>query len=196
MQISSHPPDIRGRSGEVSLTGDEEGSKERIFTRRDTVLMSIYTPLFMAQIVLFVFFFHNHLGLDLVLYLGWGIWVAGVALAIAPMVILKRRGGVPRGKSYMSTTELVETGLYGVVRHPQYLGGILFSVAMVLITHHWTCLAAGAGAMVPFYLSVVEEDRAMVEKFGDDYRRYMERVPRLNAFAGLARLVDRRKSEQ
>ena len=174
--------------------GGKDGSKQRVFTRWDTVLMYIYTPLFLVQIVIFIFFPHNQLGLDLMLYIGWGVWVVSVAFAIAPMVILKRGGGVPRGKSYMSTTELVDTGLYGIVRHPQYLGGLLFSVSMVLITQHWACLAAGAGAMVPFYLSVMEEDRAMVEKFGDDYRRYMERVPRLNVLAGLARRVGRRGS--
>lgn len=174
---------------------DGEVAPSRTISRRDAVLMWIYTPLFVIQIVLFFFFYYNHLGLRWVLYIGWCVWAVSVALAIAPMLILKRRGAVPRGKSYMGTTKLVDTGLYGVVRHPQYLGGLLFSVSMVLITQHWTCLAAGAGASVPFYLSVMEEDKAMVEKFGDDYRRYMERVPRLNAFAGLARLAARRQGD-
>jgi len=34
-------------------------------------------------------------------------------------------GGVKEGESYVKTTRLVDESLYAVVRHPQYLGGIL-----------------------------------------------------------------------
>lgn len=164
-----------------------EGVGHGGMTRKDIFLSAIYTPLIIVQLVLFMFFFHNHLGIDIVLYIGWGVWVVSVALAIAPIVILKRRGGVAKGDSYMKTTRIVDTGLYSVVRHPQYLGGLLFSVAMILVTQHWMCLAAGAGAIVPFYLSVLEEDKNLVNRYGDEYRDYMRRVPRLNILAGIYR---------
>ena len=57
--------------------------------------------------------------------LGWLVWAAGMVLVMAPIVMFPRRGGVSRGKSFVHTTQLVDTGIYAVVRHPQYLGGIL-----------------------------------------------------------------------
>ena len=57
--------------------------------------------------------------------LGWVVWAAGMALVMAPIIMFPRRGGVARGKSFVHTTRLVDTGIYAVVRHPQYLGGIL-----------------------------------------------------------------------
>jgi protein-S-isoprenylcysteine O-methyltransferase Ste14 len=38
-----------------------------------------------------------------------------------------------------------------------------------------------------------EEDQRMIDKFGDDYRSYMERVPRMNFIAGFAGLIRQNK---
>jgi protein-S-isoprenylcysteine O-methyltransferase Ste14 len=37
-----------------------------------------------------------------------------------------------------------------------------------------------------------EEDERLVQQFGDDYVRYMHRVPRMNILAGVIRLLRRR----
>ena len=42
------------------------------------------------------------------------------------------------------------------------------------------------------YVDLLKADERLVEKFGDAYRGYMERVPRVNAVAGLIRLVRQR----
>ena len=57
--------------------------------------------------------------------IGWVVWALGMVLVMAPIVTFPRRGGVPRGKWFVHTTRLVDTGFYAVVRHPQYTGGIL-----------------------------------------------------------------------
>jgi len=44
---------------------------------------------------------------------------------------------VSKGKSYVGTTRLVDTSLYAIVRHPQYLGGILFNLMLMLLAQHW-----------------------------------------------------------
>jgi protein-S-isoprenylcysteine O-methyltransferase Ste14 len=38
-----------------------------------------------------------------------------------------------------------------------------------------------------------EEDQRLIEQFGDDYRAYMKRVPRMNVFLGLFRWLKSRK---
>ncbi|MFC2012573.1 hypothetical protein ACFLVU_05525 [Chloroflexota bacterium] len=45
-------------------------------------------------------------------------------------------------------------------------------------------------------LSVKEEDKNLVEKFGEDYAAYKERVPGMNIFLGIIRLLRRRKLDK
>jgi len=131
----------------------------------------------------------------LVLFIiGWVVWAFGMVLVMAPIVMFPRRGGVPKGKSFASTTRLVDTGIYTIVRHPQYTGGVLAIFLTTLLWYpHWLFGVLGVTGTVVIYLSCKEEDRYLIEKFGDDYGRYMQKVPRMNILAGLIRLVRRRK---
>ena len=128
--------------------------------------------------------------------IGWIVWAFGMVLVIAPFVMFPRHGGVARGKSYVHTTKLVQTGIYAVVRHPQYTGGIyaLFLTTLLLYPH-WIFAAMGVPGVIFLYLSTIAEDKRLVEQFGDDYRDYMERVPRTNIFLGIIRLWRRRQQE-
>jgi hypothetical protein len=87
---------------------------------------------------------------------------------------------VPKGKSYIQTTVLVDSGVYAVVRHPQYLAGILLSLALILITQHRFIAILGVVAMVLNYLIARKANQELIEKFGDDYKRYMQKVPRIS----------------
>lgn len=126
--------------------------------------------------------------------IGWVVWAFGMVLVMAPVVMFPRRGGVRKGKSFVNTTRLVDTGIYAVVRHPQYTGGVY---ALFLTTFLWypdwvfgVLGAVGAGVV---YMGCREEDQRLIEKFGDAYVDYMERVPRMNVFLGFYRWLKRRK---
>ena len=127
---------------------------------------------------------------------GWVVWTLGMILVMAPIVTFPRRGGVPKRKSFVHTTRLVDTGIYGVVRHPQYLGGIfaIFMATLLLYPHLLFAALGGLGTAV-VYVGCVREDRSLVQKFGDEYTQYMKRVPRVNLLLGLARLFRRRITE-
>ncbi|MFO7772401.1 MAG: hypothetical protein R6V59_00390 [Dehalococcoidia bacterium] len=43
-------------------------------------------------------------------------------------------------------------------------------------------------AVVILYWSAGEEERGLVEQFGNDHRSYMKRVPRMNIILGITRL--------
>jgi protein-S-isoprenylcysteine O-methyltransferase Ste14 len=122
--------------------------------------------------------------------IGWVVCAGGMVLVVAPIVMFPRRGGVSKGKSYVDTTRLVDTGIYAVVRHPQYTGGIIaIFLANLLLYPHWLFAVLGVVGSVVIYLGCREEDKYLVEKFGDDYKRYMQRVPQMNFFLGIARLL-------
>ena len=118
------------------------------------------------------------------------VWVFGMVLVMAPIVMFPRRGRVPKGKSFVNTTRLVDTGIYAVVRHPQYTGGVFSIFITTLLWYpHWLFGLLGVIGTVVIYMSCREEDQRLIEKFGDDYKEYMQRVPRMNFLLGAIRLL-------
>ncbi len=127
---------------------------------------------------------------------GWTVWAFGMVLVMAPMIMFPRLGGVEKGKSFVHTTRLVDTGIYGVVRHPQYLGGIFAIFMTTLLWYpHLLFGILGVVGTVAVYMSCREEDQCLIQQFGDDYIRYMQKVPRMNLLAGVIRLLRRRKNK-
>jgi len=75
--------------------------------------------------------------------------------------------------------ELVSTGLYAYVRHPQYLGFLLMTLGMLV---QWTTIPALLmwPLLVVLYLRLArQEEKEMEAKFGVRYREYKGRVPML-----------------
>jgi protein-S-isoprenylcysteine O-methyltransferase Ste14 len=61
---------------------------------------------------------------------------------------------VSRGKSFVYTKRLIDTGIYAAVRHPQCLGGILaVFTATVLLYPHWLFVVLGIPGIIILYLS-------------------------------------------
>lgn len=131
--------------------------------------------------------FYNYYGLDLFTHAGWALMVLSVILIFMAGGEFRRKGGVPEGESIIHTTVLVESGIYSVVRHPQYLGFMLIVAALVLLSQHPLSVACAALGCALFYRDIMREEQMSVSKLGEDYRGYMERVPRLNIVRGIYR---------
>ena len=145
--------------------------------------------------IILSFFLYNQAGLPIFKHVGWITMAVSAVFGWLPIFAFRKKGEVPKRRSYIQTTVLVDSGIYAVVRHPQYLAGILLSLALILITQHWLIAMIGVVAMVLNYLIALKADQELIEKFGDDYRRYMQKVPRVNFLLGLIRLLRRRKGE-
>lgn len=75
---------------------------------------------------------------------------------------------------------LVTGGIYGYVRHPIYSGFWLWALGQALLLPNWIAGAAGViGFGLLYFLRVGEEERLMIDTFGDSYRAYMARTPRI-----------------
>ena len=146
-----------------------------------------------AQIVLAFFF--NIPGIQGLRYFGWAVLALSAVFGWMPIFAFRKKGGVAKGKSYVHTTVLVDSGIYTVVRHPQFLAMALINLALMLIAQHWLIVIIGAVSMVLLYLMAIKAEQYLIGKFGDDYKRYMQRVPRMNVFAGLTRLARCRERE-
>ena len=72
---------------------------------------------------------------------------------------------------------VVDQGVFGLVRHPIYLGAVLFYLAMILTTV--SLLAVVIFLIIAgFYQYLAKyEEKLLLNKFGSEYRDYMDRVP-------------------
>jgi len=162
--------------------------REFFYNLHPYALCYIAAPLTVAQIILG--FVLRRPGIEVLRTVGFIVWWIGVIFGWLPIFVLRSKGAVARGDSYVKTTKLVDTGIYGIVRHPQMgTAWLLMCTAMMLMAQHWSSVALGVPAMVLAYLDLLKADRRLVEKFGDAYRRYMERVPRVNFVLGIVRML-------
>ena len=151
------------------------------------LLSSIASVLTVAQFILAYFLYGDN---SLVLqWVGWiCLWTAGI-FGTLPIITFRRKGNVPEGESYINTTTLVDSGIYAIARHPQNgTAWILISLGVMLIAWHWTSAVLGFASMGLAYADIHKADKYCIEKFGDDYKRYMERVPRVNFITGIIKM--------
>jgi protein-S-isoprenylcysteine O-methyltransferase Ste14 len=124
-------------------------------------------------------------------YAGFSLWAVSAVFGWLPIIHFKKHGGVARGDSYVKTTRLVDTGLYAIVRHPQFIAWPLMAVAVALVSQHPVVIGMGVVAFAMACVDFRAVDARNVDKFGDEYREYMERVPGWNFVAGLWRWMRR-----
>jgi protein-S-isoprenylcysteine O-methyltransferase Ste14 len=127
--------------------------------------------------------------------LAWAVWLVAMALLAASTLTLRSRGQAPVGRDFVETEALVATGVYGLVRHPMYLGWALMYAAMVLFKPNWLLAVLGLAGAACVYLFSLQEEARLKEKFGRAYGRYMRAVPRFNLVVGAIRLLWRRRVE-
>jgi protein-S-isoprenylcysteine O-methyltransferase Ste14 len=169
------------------------GLKKALYELNPWLLSSVAGILTVLQIGLCVFR-TNPEGVAVVRYAGYALWTAAVVFAVLPIFTLRRSGGVAQGQSYMKTTALVTTGVYSLVRHPQGgLAWLLMSLAVMLVGQTWPITLLGGISMILAYLDTHKTDQYCIEKFGPEYERYMETVPRVNVLLGSIRLLRRRR---
>jgi len=119
------------------------------------------------------------------LYAGWIIMAFGIIFLLC--------SSKSREKEHAEGIGLVERGMYAFVRHPEFLGHILIIFALVIISQHWINFIVGAILIVLLCLAMIEEEKRNIEKFGNAYRDYMKKVPRINLIAGIIKQINRRK---
>lgn len=103
-----------------------------------------------------------------------GNLVVLTGLAVAELVIIQN--------NYAAATITVEeaqpvvsTGLYGIVRHPMYVGALILMVGMPLaLGSYWGLLSIIPGVLV-FVARITDEEKALRQDL-DGYRAYTEKV--------------------
>lgn len=115
------------------------------------------------------------------------IWVGWVGAAVfAGALWLLWRSHVDLGRNWSPMLEireehsLVTKGVYKYIRHPMYAAHLLWAIAQVLLLQNWIAGPAFMVTSVPLYLfRVPVEERMMLDRFGEEYRLYMNGTGRV-----------------
>ena len=159
-------------------------------TYKDFIVSTLASLLFILQIILGFYLLNSISQIEYVAYIGIGLYIiSGVIFGMLPTVEFRNKGGVNKGKSYIHTTKLVDSGIYSIVRHPQYLSFILFAMAGMLLFQHWIIVVLGASIIPLVYIDLIKADKEGIRKFGDKYKLYMQKVPRANLIIGIIRVL-------
>jgi protein-S-isoprenylcysteine O-methyltransferase Ste14 len=110
-------------------------------------------------------------------WVGTALVAAGLPLVVDAFVRFVRARGTPA--PIAETEDLVTSGPYGRTRNPQYVGVVAMVVGQGLRWNSGRVLSYAAGLVVAFdtWVRVYEEPRLRA-RFGDDFERYLRRVPR------------------
>jgi protein-S-isoprenylcysteine O-methyltransferase Ste14 len=114
---------------------------------------------------------------DAIRWLGVVLFAAGGALRLWPVVVLGNRfSGLV---AIQPGHTLVTSGIYGVIRHPSYLGLLVNSLGWVLAFRSGVGLLITALIIPPLLARIRAEERLLRTQFGAEYDAYRARTSRL-----------------
>ena len=134
-------------------------------------LLGAYLPAYTDRIDFLTF------GGDGIRWLGVVLYTIGGVLRIAPVFILGRRfSGLV---AIQPEHRLVTSGLYGIIRHPSYLGLFVLSLGWALAFRSGVGVILAVLNLVVVLARIESEERLLGETFGAEYDAYRTRTWRL-----------------
>ena len=114
---------------------------------------------------------------DGVRWLGVVLFAAGGALRLWPVFVLGHRfSGLV---AIQPGHRLVTSGVYGVIRHPSYLGLLLNSLGWAFAFRSGVGVLLTVLLIPPLAVRIRAEERLLRTQFGDEYDVYRRRISRL-----------------
>jgi len=114
---------------------------------------------------------------DSVRWLGLLLTGAGFGLVLG--------SGIALGRFYSADVtlqhehRLITTGLYGVLRHPRYLGVLLTTLGLTLLYRSWAGLLAFIPILGVVFFRIYDEEILLHRAFGAEWEAYCQRSWRL-----------------
>jgi len=110
-------------------------------------------------------------------WLGVAVFVAGGALRIWPVLVLGHRfSGLV---AIQPGHALVTSGIYGVIRHPSYLGLLVNALGWALVFRSGVGVLLTALTLLPLLARIRAEEKLLRAHFGGEYDAYCARTSRL-----------------
>jgi len=153
---------------DVRVTAARESGEAGDFqlTRKEKIIMN---AVFLPMVVSFVYavFLPLQLGTTW-LYSGLLVFTFGIVFTT---VALLNFATSPKGK-------VITKGLYRFSRNPMYIGLLLMQIGLGIACSSWLYLLLTVVLMILLNTILSSEERYCLYRYGDDYRKYMNRTPR------------------
>jgi len=115
-----------------------------------------------------------------------GVFIALTGLIIRCLAIKQLQDKFTVNVRLVDDHQLITTGLYGLVRHPAYLGLWLFAFGLGLAMNSWWSLSILVVAFsVAIYYRIFVEEQVLNQAFGKVYEDYSRYTPKLFPFPKL-----------
>ena len=114
---------------------------------------------------------------------GFVLYIPAAFFVIYAFIGLRREGKPETG--WENTTTMIKSSAFRIVRHPLYLGTAIWTIGLMLIFQSIPSILLGMVNVFCLLMASRKEDAFNIEKFGEGYREYMEKVPMWNAFRSL-----------
>jgi protein-S-isoprenylcysteine O-methyltransferase Ste14 len=158
--------------GHIGAGVKEDRSNRWVFAAFGVLsFMDAYLPAYTDRIDFLTF------GGEGVRWVGFLLYSAGGVLRLAPVFVLGRRfSGLV---AIQPEHRLVTDGLYGIIRHPSYLGLFVSVLGWGLVFRSGVGVAIAVMMLAVLLARIEAEERLLSETFGAEYDAYRTRTWRL-----------------
>jgi len=137
----------------------------------------LFACLFTATWVADTFFFKYTILLNE--YVPFIVRIPLAALVLIISGYLAKKGlAIVFGGEKVEKPSVIRRSVFGVVRHPIYLGEILFFLGFLILSLSLAAMAVWVAAVAFLHFIAKYEEKLLLARFGPDYERYLREVPR------------------
>ena len=162
------PLAMNNGKAEQRMEGETQGSEHK----RLSIIVNVITHvIIMPFTLIYSIFLPLQLG-TWWFYLGIPVYLIGLIMALGFSITFS---SAPINKP-------ISNGVYAISRHPGYLSFFLAFTGIGISCASWVFLLCALVWITTWVIGVEEEERILIEKYGDAYRQYMNRTPRWIGF--------------
>ena len=173
----------RHKNNETNEEINNKLKETRLFARIGVMLLNIFITIVCLNIFFYDFISSIIPRIDFLIY-SQVIQVVGFTLVIGGNITLYLAyhelgiywaypiDGISKRR------KLVKSGIYSRIRHPIYLSFNLFCIGFNMILLDWLLLVLYIIGGIGLYFQAIDEEKILLEYFGDEYREYMQNTGR------------------
>lgn len=163
------------------------------------VFLAVAVGILTTQIFLVANYSGQFLRLNLDRDLNVSLQYAGLLLILSSVFLLgwsflSKRKMTNLVSLFGNTQVFMTQGIYGVIRHPVHLSGIIATLGIALLMLNNAIIALSIIASTAFFIASKEEDKHGLESLGEEYDIYMESVPSFNLISGISKVIQKRSA--
>ncbi len=153
-------------------------SEQRISPTEKVLLGLLALAMFIVPLIYSVTNWLDFANYRLPPWLGWfGAFLLVCALFVFARAHIDLKSNWSPTLEIFANHTLVTNGIYHYIRHPMYASQWLWVIAQILLLQNWLAGPIDLLVFIPFYfLRVQAEEKMMLDRFGDQYRDYMQKT--------------------